>query len=289
MPHKMNFFMIVNDPGIARYASKSGVSRLFVDLEFLGKDVRQKDVNSWKSRQTIQDVTRIREAVTDAHLLVRINPLNDGTKAELDDVLARGANSVVMLPMFHNYDDLARFFDMLGDRAEAVPLVETVSALESVPQICETLPITRLHFGLNDLHLELKLDFMFELLIDQRLELAAQALRYHGINFGIGGIARSGEGILSPEYILGEHVRLGSDAAILSRTLHRNAPDCKTLKAELNLPIELSKLQAIYQNYSQADEALLGRNRIEIEECIREVVTQIQKKRASERQYVTNK
>ena len=85
----------------------------------------------------------------------------------------------------------------MGDRAEAVPLVETVSALcnQCRLQICETLPITRLHFGLNDLHLELKLDFMFELLIDQRLELAAQALRYHGINFGIGGIARSGEGI----------------------------------------------------------------------------------------------
>ena len=279
MPDEMIFFMIVNDPDIARYASKNGVSRLFVDLEYMGKDIRQKDINSWKSDQTAKDVTRIREAADNAHLLVRINPLHDGTKAELDDVLARGADSV-MLPMFHSYDDLARFYDMIGDRAEAVPLVETVSALELVPEFCAKLPISRLHFGLNDLHLELKFDFMFELLSDQRLEEAAQALRHHQISFGIGGIARAGEGIVSPEYILGEHVRLGSDAAILSRTLHRNAPDLKSLKAEMDLPQELSKLQAIYRNYCQADKALLERNQTETADRIRDVVTLIQKKKA---------
>ena len=39
-----------------------------------------------------------------------------------------------------------------------------------------------------------------------------------GIPFGFGGIARIGEGLLPSDYILGEHVRLGSSSVILSRT-----------------------------------------------------------------------
>lgn len=278
LPKEMTFLMIVNDADIARFAYENGVTRLFVDLEYMGKDLRQKGLDTWKSRQTVQDVTRIREVVPEAHLLVRINPLHEGTADELNDVLARGANSV-MLPMFHSRDDLARFLDLLADRAEAVPLIETAASLAAVPQMCESLPLTRLHIGLNDLHLDMKLDFMFQPLADGTLEEAAEALRVHGIRFGIGGIARAGEGIVSPEYLLGEHVRLGSDAAILSRTLHRGAPNLQSLRAEMDFPAELTKLQAIYADFRSADAATLERNRIETVDRIQDVVTLIRNKR----------
>lgn len=280
LPAQMTFLMIVNDPGIARFAHDSGVARLFVDLEYMGKDIRQKGLDTWKSRQTAQDVTRIREAVPEGHVLVRINPLHDGTKAELDDVLARGADSI-MLPMFHSHDDLARFLDLLAGRAEAVPLVETAAALAAVPQICDSLPLTRLHIGLNDLHLDMKLDFMFQPLANGALEEAAEALRNHDIRLGIGGIARAGEGIVSPEHLLGEHVRLGSDAAILSRTLHRGAPDVQTLQSEMDFPAELAKIQTIYANFRTANAARLERNRTETADRIQDVVTLIRNKRTS--------
>jgi hypothetical protein len=278
LPKEMTFLMIVNDTDIARFAYESGVTRLFVDLEYMKKDLRQKGLDTWKSRQTTHDVTRIREAVPEAHLLVRINPLHEGTASELNDVLARGANSV-MLPMFHSQDDLARFLDLLADRAQAVPLVETAASLAAVPQMCESLPLTRLHIGLNDLHLDMNLDFMFQPLADGTLEEAAEALRVHGIHFGIGGIARAGEGIVSPEYLLGEHVRLGSDAAILSRTLHRGAPDLKSLQAEMDFHAELTKLQAIYADFHNANAARLERNRIETADRIQDVVNLIRKKK----------
>tara|TARA_R110002012_G_scaffold47399_1_gene124223 strand:+ start:32444 stop:33301 length:858 start_codon:yes stop_codon:yes gene_type:complete len=278
LPKHMTFMMIANDPGIARFAHDSGVARLFVDLEYMGKDIRQKGLDTWKSRQTAKDVTRIREAVPEGHLLVRLNPLHEDTRIELEDVLARGADSV-MLPMFHSYDDLARFCDLLADRAEAVPLVETAAALVAVPKICESIPLTRLHIGLNDLHLDMKLDFMFQPLADGTLEDAAQVLRDHNIRFGIGGIARAGEGIVSPEYLLGEHVRLGSDAAILSRTLHRGAPDVHSLQAEMDFPVELAKLQAIYAGFHTADATRLESNRLETANRIQDVVTLIRSKR----------
>lgn len=280
LPKEMTFLMIVNDPEIARFAHESGVARLFVDLEYMGKDTRQKGLDTWKSGQTMADVTRIREAVPEGHLLVRINPLHDGTQAELDEVLARGADSV-MLPMFRSRDELAWFLDLLAGRAQAVPLIETTDALKAVPGICETLPLDRLHIGLNDLHLDLKLDFMLQPLGEGLLDEVAEAFHTHGIRFGIGGIARAGEGIVSPEYLLGEHVRLGSDAAILSRTMHRSAPDLASLRAAIDFPTELAKLQAIYAGFQRADAATLERNRIETARRIRDGVTLIRNRRAS--------
>nr|WP_281967287.1 aldolase/citrate lyase family protein [Roseovarius nanhaiticus] len=280
LPESMTFLLIVSDPEIARFAHASGVARLFVDLEYMGKDIRQKGLDTWKSRQTPEDVTLIRQAVPDGHLLVRINPLHDGTRAELDDVLARGADSI-MLPMFQSADDLARFMDLLRGRAEAVPLVETSGALAAVPQICETLPLTRLHFGLNDLHLERKLHLMFELLANGALDEATAALRARDIRFGIGGIARAGEGLIGPERLLGEHVRLGSDAAILSRTLHRGAPDLASLTASMDFPAELAKLQAIYGAFRHASAEHLERNSQETAALINGVAATIRAKRSS--------
>ena len=46
----MQFLMIVNDSEIAQFVTKNGVNRLFVDLEYMGKDVRQKGLDTWKSR-----------------------------------------------------------------------------------------------------------------------------------------------------------------------------------------------------------------------------------------------
>ena len=125
----------------------------------------------------------------------------------------------------------------------------------------------------------MNLDFMFQPLADGTLEEAAEALCVHGIHFGIGGIARAGEGVVSPEYLLGEHVRLGSDAAILSRTLHRGASDLQSLRAEMDFPAELQKIQAIYADFHSADAATLERNRIETANRIQDVVNLIRNKR----------
>lgn len=280
LPEKMEFLLIVSDPGIARFAHQSGVSRLFVDLEYIGKEQRQKGIDTWKSKQTLADVAIIRAAVPEGHLLVRINPLHDGTAAELDDVIERGADSV-MLPMFRGTDDLAYFLDLLDGRAEAVPLIETASALEAATDFGRHLPLTRVHIGLNDLHLDLKQDFMFQPLTEGLLDEAASIFRENGIRFGIGGVARAGEGILSPEFLLGEHVRLGSDATILSRTLHRGALDVASLKEEMDFPAELDKLQNIYSGFRKADAQTLEKNRIATSERVRDVVSLIRKKRGS--------
>lgn len=271
MSHSLRFLMIVDDPAIARFSGEHGVDRLFVDLERLGKNDRQKHVQSWKSHQTPEDVTRIREAAPDSHLLVRLNPVHDGSRAEVDDAIDRGVDSL-MLPMFQRVEELAQFFEMVRGRVRIVPLFETAASLQALPTILDTLPVDELHIGLNDLHLDLGDRFMFEPIANGVLEEPCALLRERRVPFGIGGVARAGEGIIAPEFLLGEHVRLGSDCAILSRSFHRNATTLDELLQNTDFDEEVAKLQAIYRGFLAADTKELEANRQRTAHRIRDVV-----------------
>lgn len=273
----MQFFMISNDEKIAKYALQNGVDRLFIDLENIGKLERQGGMDTWKSNQTKDDVSRLRKALPNAHLLVRVNPMYENSKNEINEVIERGADSV-MLPMFTRLDELERFIEYIDGRAEALPLVETIEALSLIPKILGKIYLTRLHIGLNDLHIQMKKTFMFELISDGTLDFICGELKHAGIQFGIGGIARAGEGIVSPEYLLGEHVRLGSDAVILSRSFHREVKSIDELKKTMDFPIEISKLRSIYNNFSAANLNVLEENKSATFNRIRDVVSLIQKK-----------
>ncbi len=256
---RLSLLMIVEDPEIAAFVAKQGVDRLFVDLEIMGKAERQGHLDTVQSAQTVDTVARIRAGAPDDHIVVRINPLHDGSKTEIDAALARGADSI-MLPMFHDRDTLARFFDLLADRAEALPLFETVGAVKALPKMIGDLPLTSLHVGLNDLHLERGDPMMFVPLAEGLLDEPAAALCEAGIAFGIGGVARAGEGKVPPEFLLGEHVRLGSTAAILSRSFHRRAPSLDALRVDMDFPEEIGKLRRIYQRFSRLGPAAIAQN-----------------------------
>lgn len=275
----MKFMMILSDPEIARHVCAVEGVEPFVDLEVMGKVERQGHMSSWKSAQTLDDVTVIREAVPEAHLIVRINPLHDRSAREIDEVVARGADSV-MLPMFHDAQTLEQFIDLLRGRARALPLFETAASVAAIPVLAPVLGLERLHIGLNDLRLDLGKDFLFEPLADASLEAPAAALCKADVAFGIGGIARAREGIVSPEYLLGEHVRLGSQAVILSQTFHRNAATLDELRAAMDFAEELDRLRTIYWEFRAMDSAGLEKNRVETRDRINDVVALVRARKA---------
>lgn len=217
MPLKLMY--ITNKPEIAKIAEECTVDRIWVDLETMGKKQRQGHVNSVKSTHTMADVSVIRAAVTKARLLVRVNPLYGGTKHEVDEVIARGAD-IVMLPMFETADEARRFIDVVGGRAKTLLLAETRSAEENIAEIAALDGADEIHIGLNDLHLERGMTFMFELLADGTVERMGDAVKKRGIPFGFGGIARLDEGLLPARHVIAEHYRLGSSMAILSRSFY---------------------------------------------------------------------
>ena len=217
MPLKLMY--ITNNPEIAKIAEKYGCDRIFVDLETIGKEERQHGMNTVKSNHTIGDVSKIRKVLTKSELLVRVNPLYKGSQKEIDTVIDNGAD-IVMLPMFRTVDDAKEFVKMVGGRSKVMLLAETKDAMENLEKICQVPGVDEIHIGLNDLHLELHKSFMFELLVEGTVEKMASILKKYNKTFGFGGIARLDEGMLPARHIIGEHYRLGSSMAILSRSFY---------------------------------------------------------------------
>jgi HpcH/HpaI aldolase/citrate lyase family len=220
----LDLLQFTNDPVLARRCDALDGLRLVVDLERLGKAERQAGRNTFISAHTLEDVGRIKSELRRARLMVRVNPLHPGTPAEVDDAIAQGAD-LLMLPMFTDAATLREFARTVDGRCPLVPLVETAGALDSVHEWVETAGVWEVFVGLNDLHISMGLRFMFEPLALGRLEEIARAARTRGLRFGFGGIARLDEGLLPGRAVLGEHLRLGSQAVILSRTFHR--PDAE--------------------------------------------------------------
>jgi hypothetical protein len=220
----VELIQITNDPAFAERCDALGGFRLFVDLERDGKAERQAGRNTFISAHALEDVGRIRRAVRRSRLMVRVNPLGPRTPAELDAVLAFRPDCV-MLPMFTSAEQLREFAALLAGRAPLVALLETAGALASVDDWAGTPGLEEIFVGLNDLHLSLGLRFMFEPLANGDVERVAHVAERHGRRFGFGGIARLDEGLLPGRDVLAEHVRLGSDAVILSRTFHRDDPE----------------------------------------------------------------
>jgi hypothetical protein len=217
----MDLLQITNDPGFARRCDALAGLRLFVDLERLGKAERQAGRNTFISAHQVDDVGRIKSVLASATLMVRVNPLHAETAPEVDAVLAQGADWL-MLPMFSTGAELRAFADIVDGRAPLVALLETAGALDSLDDWIATPGLHEVYVGLNDLHLSLGCPFMFEPLASGIVDRVAAAARARGLRFGFGGIARLDEGLLPGRDVLAEHLRLGSQAVILSRTFHRS-------------------------------------------------------------------
>lgn len=216
----LKLMYITNHPVIAQIAEKTGVDRIWIDLETIGKEQRQFNMNTVKSNHVISDIPIVRNVLTRAELLVRVNPLYTGSKKEIDEIINRGAD-IIMLPWFHTADEAKKFVDIVDGRAKTILLLETASAEKDIKEILETSGADEIHIGLNDLHLEHKLTFMFELLANGNVDKILKNIHnYSQINYGFGGIARLDEGMLPARLIIAEHYRMGSQMAILSRSFY---------------------------------------------------------------------
>jgi len=213
----LKLMYITNDPAIALIAEKNGVDRVWVDLETLGKEERQKGINSVKSHHTVADIARIRPLLTMSEMLVRVDPWHEHSRAQIDAVVSAGAD-MIMLPMWKTPEDVARFLDAVNGRCKTTLLLETAEAEKCADAVLTQGGFDEIHIGLNDLHLAKHMTFMFELLSDGTVETLCRKFKAAGIPYGFGGIARLGQGELPAERVITEHYRLGSTRAILSRS-----------------------------------------------------------------------
>lgn len=218
----LKLMYITNNPSVARIAQDAGVDRIFIDMEYIGKEERQAGLDTVKSHHTIKDIENIRPVLTKSELLVRVNPIHNKTEEycsseeETDKAIKAGAD-VLMLPMFKTANDVRRFVKAVDGRAKVMLLLENRQAVENLDEILNVGGIDEIHIGLNDLHLSYGMKFMFQLLADGTVDKLCNKFCEKNIPYGFGGIARIGYGMLPAEYVIKEHYRLGSQCAILSR------------------------------------------------------------------------
>lgn len=219
----LKLMYITNQPAIAKIAENAGVDRVFIDMEYIGKSARQGGMDTVQNYHTVENIRNIRNTVTKADVMARVNPIHDACKEytsseqEIEEVIEAGAD-LVMLPYFKTVGEVRRFIKSVNGRARTLLLFETPESVEKVDDILRIDGIDEVYIGLNDLSLGYGKKFMFELLADGTVEKLCDRFRKMQLPYGFGGIAALGKGMLTSEYVIREHYRLGSTCAILSRS-----------------------------------------------------------------------
>ncbi len=108
-------------------ADAAGVHRIGIDLEHLGKAKRQAGRATWLSPHSVDDLRTVGGVLERARLFARINPLHAGSRAEIEEVLACGAE-VVMAPMVESAAQAADCVGLVGRRAATIAWSKRVGA-----------------------------------------------------------------------------------------------------------------------------------------------------------------
>jgi 2-keto-3-deoxy-L-rhamnonate aldolase RhmA len=120
----LNLMYITNDPKIAKIAESSGVDWIFIDLEINGKEERQGHLDTVISRHNIEDVKNVKHVLKTSKLLVRVNPIYEGSLFEINKVIDDGAD-IVMLPFFKSKEEVDTFVRYVDKRSKTMLLLET--------------------------------------------------------------------------------------------------------------------------------------------------------------------
>lgn len=233
--------LFTNDPAIARRADKAGINRIGPDLETVGKQARQGHlkINPWISDHQESQVPAVGEALHNAQLFVRTNPMHDGSEEEIERLIGMGAQ-VLMLPYFTTVEEPARFAEIIAGRALATLLLETVEAAERIDEIVRLDGVDEIHIGLNDLRITLGMNSHFEVLVFELMETLSQTITGANMPFGFGGIGRLGDESLpiSSDLVYAQYPRLKATRALVSRVFLQPRP------AKIDIAVEVARFRS---------------------------------------------
>tara|TARA_B100000925_G_C21959283_1_gene452628 strand:- start:101 stop:934 length:834 start_codon:yes stop_codon:yes gene_type:complete len=260
-------FIYENDPKNILIYDAAGINRIFIDLEINGKAERQAKVDTVINNHRISDIAEARKVIKNSKLLVRVNPLNHNSEEEINNVIKGGAD-IIMLPMFKYPEEVKKFIEFINMKAKVCLLFETSEAFCRVDEILKINGIDEAHIGLNDLHLSMGLDFLYEPMVYGQVEFMANKFKEHNIPFGVGGVAKINEGELKGEIIIKEHARIGSTAVILSRSFKS--------KVGLNdVKNEVQKIQTVFLKALSSPENILYENKILLDKTVKKILKKL--------------
>jgi 2-keto-3-deoxy-L-rhamnonate aldolase RhmA len=206
-----------SDPHVVTAAVDAGVNAIVIDWERRGKQERQALADTQIGHDTPRDLARVRRT-TDAHIICRINGVNEATAEEVETAIGEGANEL-LVPMVRAASDVESVLTRVNGRCAVGMLVETIDAVRNV-QSFSALPLSRVYVGLNDLAIERQAPNIFTAVADDTVEAVRASV---GVPFGFGGLTLPHRGHPVPCHLLmGEMARLDCSFSFLRRSFHRD-------------------------------------------------------------------
>jgi hypothetical protein len=235
MVWNFNYIAITNVIENALILDSCGIQQIMIDTENLGKAERQSDKNAVINYHKIDDLRKIKNCDLRAKIICRINGYHSKINIEIENAIEAGAD-ILMLPMIQNLKHFNCIVDQVHGRVEILPLIETPYSIFKLKEIIQITKPKQIHFGLNDLHLSLGMNNLFEVLLSP---LFASAVSYSSDKVELVGIGGIGDPLIkqnvSPELLLKEYKRLGSQSVILSRNFFENGYLHSRIISSLNL------------------------------------------------------
>lgn len=247
--------LFTNDPLLAAMADRAGIDRIGVDIEHLGKDLRQGHLNTWISDHSEADALRLRPCMQRSALFARCNPIHPGSADEVDRLLGIGVE-VLMLPYFKSTLEAEKFIRLVDGRATPVLLAETKEAAAVMSDLCRMDGVQEIHIGLNDMRLSLGWPSHFHVLVSDFLVRLCEPVLQAGLRLGVGGLGRAGDCDLPipSDLVIAQLPRLGATASLVSRAFFRGA-------APLDLDAEISALRKLLDHLAGQPESWLEEQR----------------------------
>lgn len=202
----------------------SGISSFLVDLEVMGKDLRQLGFDTDISPGTV-DLLRDIAPLPGIKTWCRINSLGDWSKHEIDSAIDHGVH-VLILPMARDLRSVDMFLEMIDGRCETCVMLETREALPLAKGL-DGRAVDFAYFGLNDYRIDTGSNFLFQPILDGTIEAVRACLQR--VTFGFGGLTDMTRGAPIPSIrFLEELERLDCGITFLRRSFKK---DCAEVPA----------------------------------------------------------
>ncbi|MEO0233707.1 MAG: aldolase/citrate lyase family protein [candidate division WOR-3 bacterium] len=263
----LRFLYITNNEEVAKIVEKNGVEWIFVDLEILGKKERQKGKDTVISNHTVDDIKKLKNILTKSKILVRTNPINSNSKDEIYRIIENGAD-IIMLPFFKTIKEVEEFLKIVNSKTKTILLLETPESVKILEDLIKIKEINYFYIGLNDLSLGYGFKFMFEPLAYGIVDEIVLKIKKTQKEFGFGGIACLGKGVLPAEYVIAEHYRLGSTMVILSRSFCDVSKINETKLIEKIFEEEINKIREYEKSLSEKNNEFFYENKNKIKNII---------------------
>jgi len=222
--NNIELVLFENDAGNVPSHLDQGVFQFMVDMEVLGKDVRQLGFDTEIRPGTMENIRAI-SAIPGTVVWARLNHYGEHTASEVESAILAGAN-ILLLPMVVSFEEVVKFISHINKRCKAGIMIETLQAAAAADQL-NSLALDYAFFGLNDFAISRGGGSIFRALVDGTVQNVCNALP--DVRFGVAGLTDINKGYPIPcKRIVEELSRLGCDFTFLRRSFRKDSMDVPT-------------------------------------------------------------